>query len=79
MFHWCFASIVELIDELSSFHYMPACASTVEKNFEHCERVVKDWELSSLHQDINKDKHTLQDLLFFLHVPRTGGRSYYHW
>ncbi|KAL0534053.1 hypothetical protein IC582_028330 [Cucumis melo] len=55
-----------------------ACASTIEKKFEHCERVVKDWALSSLHQGINNDKHTLQDLLFFLHVPRTGGRSYYH-
>ncbi|KGN64850.2 hypothetical protein Csa_022790 [Cucumis sativus] len=57
---------------------MPACASTTEKKFEHCERVVKDWALSSLHQGINNDKHTLKDLLFFLHVPRTGGRSYYH-
>ncbi|KAG7019280.1 Protein-tyrosine sulfotransferase [Cucurbita argyrosperma subsp. argyrosperma] len=57
---------------------MPACASTVEKNFEHCETVVKNWASSALHQGINKDKHTLQDLLFFLHVPRTGGRSYYH-
>ncbi|XP_022970308.1 protein-tyrosine sulfotransferase-like isoform X1 [Cucurbita maxima] len=55
-----------------------ACASTVEKNFEHCETVVKNWASSALHQGINKDKHTLQDLLFFLHVPRTGGRSYYH-
>lgn len=58
-----------------------ACASStspVEKQFEHCQRVVKTWAASSLHQGINKDKHTLQDLLFFLHVPRTGGRSYYH-
>ncbi|KAE8652775.1 protein-tyrosine sulfotransferase-like isoform X1 [Cucumis sativus] len=55
-----------------------ACASTTEKKFEHCERVVKDWALSSLHKGINNDKHTLKDLLFFLHVPRTGGRSYYH-
>ncbi|XP_022152919.1 protein-tyrosine sulfotransferase isoform X2 [Momordica charantia] len=55
-----------------------ACASTVENNFGHCERVVKNWASSSLHQGVNKDKHTLQDLLFFLHVPRTGGRSYYH-
>lgn len=79
MFSWHFASIIELIDELSSFHCMPACASTNEKKFEHCERVVKNWASSSLHQVINKDKNTLQDLLFFLHVPRTGGRSYYHW
>ncbi|XP_038893834.1 protein-tyrosine sulfotransferase isoform X2 [Benincasa hispida] len=68
--------IIKLILLLIFFRI--ACASTDEKNFEHCERLVKSWALSSLHQGINKDKHTLQDLLFFLHVPRTGGRSYYH-
>ncbi|KAL0683862.1 hypothetical protein Bca4012_050710 [Brassica carinata] len=26
----------------------------------------------------NIDKRSLQDLLFFLHVPRTGGRTYFH-
>ncbi|KAJ0020199.1 hypothetical protein Pint_32154 [Pistacia integerrima] len=52
-------------------------ASTVT-DFGHCERVVKKWALSSLDQELKQDKHTLQDLLFFLHVPRTGGRTYFH-
>ncbi|XVF46327.1 hypothetical protein PTKIN_Ptkin03bG0018400 [Pterospermum kingtungense] len=49
-------------------------------DFEHCENVVKSWALTSLDQELKEDevKHTLKDLLFFLHVPRTGGRTYFH-
>ncbi|GJT06444.1 protein-tyrosine sulfotransferase-like protein isoform X3 [Tanacetum coccineum] len=46
-------------------------------NFEHCETTVKQWASSSLHSD-TKDGHILKDLLFFLHVPRTGGRTYFY-
>ncbi|KAH7542642.1 hypothetical protein FEM48_Zijuj02G0095800 [Ziziphus jujuba var. spinosa] len=53
-------------------------ASTVKHDFQHCERVVKKWASSSLKQQVKEDKHTLGDLLFFLHVPRTGGRTYFH-
>ncbi|BBH04975.1 tyrosylprotein sulfotransferase [Prunus dulcis] len=48
-------------------------ASPIKNDFEHCERVVKKWAFSSLQQEVKEDKHTLRDLLFFLHVPRTGG------
>lgn len=48
-------------------------------DFEHCENVVKKWALTSLDYEVKDDKHTLKDLLFFLHVPRTGGRTYFHW
>ncbi|XP_076887138.1 protein-tyrosine sulfotransferase-like isoform X2 [Bidens hawaiensis] len=44
-------------------------------DFEHCTATVKQWASSSLHSE-TKDSHILKDLLFFLHVPRTGGRSY---
>ncbi|XWS74293.1 hypothetical protein CRYUN_Cryun02cG0202600 [Craigia yunnanensis] len=47
-------------------------------DFEHCENVVKKWVLTSLDHEVKEDKHTLKDLLFFLHVPRTGGRTYFH-
>ncbi|XP_057727619.1 protein-tyrosine sulfotransferase-like isoform X1 [Arachis stenosperma] len=47
-------------------------------DFGHCERVVKSWAYTSLDNEIREDKHTLGDLLFFLHVPRTGGRTYFH-
>ncbi|KAK7312575.1 hypothetical protein VNO77_36527 [Canavalia gladiata] len=50
-----------------------------ENDFGHCERVVKSWAYSSLDKEMGQeDKHTLKDLLFFLHVPRTGGRTYFH-
>ncbi|KAK4539667.1 hypothetical protein RGQ29_031889 [Quercus rubra] len=53
-------------------------ASSIQSDFGHCDRVVKRWAFSSLDQEIKEDRHTLRDLLFFLHVPRTGGRTYFH-
>ncbi|KAK7262297.1 hypothetical protein RJT34_29863 [Clitoria ternatea] len=54
-------------------------ASFAKNDFGRCERVVKNWAQSSLDNEMSKeDKHTLRDLLFFLHVPRTGGRTYFH-
>ncbi|KAK4286441.1 hypothetical protein QN277_002997 [Acacia crassicarpa] len=53
-------------------------ASFAETDFGHCERVVRSWASLSLDREIRQDKHTLRDLLFFLHVPRTGGRTYFH-
>ncbi|KAL9296762.1 hypothetical protein ACSQ67_022658 [Phaseolus vulgaris] len=53
--------------------------SFAENDFGQCEGVVKRWTSSSLDEEMTKeDKHTLRDLLFFLHVPRTGGRTYFH-
>ncbi|KAJ0793058.1 putative protein-tyrosine sulfotransferase [Helianthus annuus] len=51
--------------------------SSGEYDFEHCKNSVKQWASSSLRSD-NKNTHILKDLLFFLHVPRTGGRTYFH-
>ncbi|KAI3997378.1 hypothetical protein MKX01_003181 [Papaver californicum] len=58
------------------------CASSVyavpdEEFYTECENIVQKWAASSLDVQV-KDKHTLQDLLFFLHIPRTGGRTYYY-
>ncbi|TXG73842.1 hypothetical protein EZV62_002421 [Acer yangbiense] len=53
-------------------------ASPTDNDFGRCEGIVKKWALSSLDQEVKGDKHTLRDLLFFLHVPRTGGRTYFH-
>ncbi|GMH07115.1 hypothetical protein Nepgr_008955 [Nepenthes gracilis] len=52
-------------------------ASTAKDDFKFCESVVKKWASFSV-DEVKEDKHTLQDLLFFLHIPRTGGRTYYH-
>ncbi|XP_010253702.1 PREDICTED: protein-tyrosine sulfotransferase isoform X2 [Nelumbo nucifera] len=53
-------------------------ASPTEDDFLHCQRTVKRWATSSLETKVKEDKHKLQDLLFFLHIPRTGGRTYFH-
>jgi hypothetical protein len=55
--------------------------SFAELDFGHCETLVKKWadSSSSREEHVNKDKRSLKDLLFFLHVPRTGGRTYFHW
>ncbi|GAV66414.1 Sulfotransfer_2 domain-containing protein [Cephalotus follicularis] len=53
-------------------------ASLVQNDFGHCERIVQSWASSALDPEAEEDKHTLRDLLFFLHVPRTGGRTYFH-
>ncbi|XP_056166146.1 protein-tyrosine sulfotransferase [Syzygium oleosum] len=55
-----------------------ANASPHKRDFGHCENVVKKWASSAPSLEVKEDKHTLRDLLFFLHVPRTGGRTYFH-
>ncbi|PKI63855.1 hypothetical protein CRG98_015738 [Punica granatum] len=55
-----------------------ANASPDKFNFGHCEKIVKRWASSAVNQEAKADAHTLRDLLFFLHVPRTGGRTYFH-
>ncbi|GLU02498.1 hypothetical protein SLE2022_197470 [Rubroshorea leprosula] len=58
--------------------YIAVNAASVKADFGHCEIAVKKWAASSLDHQVKQDKHTLKDLLFFLHVPRTGGRAYFH-
>ncbi|KAI4373533.1 hypothetical protein MLD38_011652 [Melastoma candidum] len=53
-----------------------ACASV--NDFGRCERVVKEWARTVQDTESKEDKHSLRDLLFFLHVPRTGGRTYFY-
>ncbi|KAI7757845.1 hypothetical protein M8C21_019292 [Ambrosia artemisiifolia] len=53
--------------------------SSGANDFEHCKSSIKEWASSSLRSDTDtKNGHILKDLLFFLHVPRTGGRTYFH-
>ncbi|XP_058094491.1 protein-tyrosine sulfotransferase-like isoform X2 [Magnolia sinica] len=51
---------------------------SAKDDFVQCESTVKNWATSSFNYRVKGDKLTLRDLLFFLHVPRTGGRTYYH-
>ncbi|XP_012827925.1 PREDICTED: protein-tyrosine sulfotransferase isoform X2 [Erythranthe guttata] len=49
-----------------------------DDGYKQCENTVKKWASSSVDHKVQEDKHSLRDLLFFLHVPRTGGRTYFH-
>ncbi|KAL6606166.1 hypothetical protein ACP70R_041819 [Stipagrostis hirtigluma subsp. patula] len=49
-----------------------------DEDYRHCEGVVKGWADSSGGSEKDGDKLSLKDLLFFLHIPRTGGRTYFH-
>lgn len=53
-------------------------ASVSDDGYKQCEHAVKKWASSSTGFEDKDDKHALRDLLFFLHVPRTGGRTYFH-
>ncbi|KAL2239434.1 UNVERIFIED_CONTAM: Protein-tyrosine sulfotransferase, partial [Sesamum indicum] len=53
-------------------------ASEADDGYSQCQNIVKNWASSSLDSEVKDDKHDLRDLLFFLHVPRTGGRTYFH-
>ncbi|XP_064974202.1 protein-tyrosine sulfotransferase-like isoform X1 [Musa acuminata AAA Group] len=49
-----------------------------EDDYFHCESVVRNWAEYSSEDRTKEGELTLKDLLFFLHVPRTGGRTYFH-
>ncbi|XP_031121185.1 protein-tyrosine sulfotransferase-like [Ipomoea triloba] len=54
-------------------------ASDAQDDFEQCENTVKNWASSSSQESENfEDQQVLKDFLFFLHVPRTGGKNYFH-
>ncbi|XP_065015789.1 protein-tyrosine sulfotransferase-like isoform X3 [Musa acuminata AAA Group] len=50
-----------------------------QDDYFHCESVVRNWAEYSSEDKTKEGELTLKDLLFFLHVPRTGGRTYFHW
>jgi protein-tyrosine sulfotransferase len=54
-------------------------ARSDDDDHKHCEGVVKGWADSAVGKENDGDKLNLKDLLFFLHIPRTGGRTYFHW
>jgi hypothetical protein len=57
----------------------PVSAAADNDDYAHCEGAVKSWADSAAEGDDGADKLNLKDLLFFLHIPRTGGRAYFHW
>ncbi|KAK8454998.1 hypothetical protein SEVIR_4G065000v4 [Setaria viridis] len=62
---------------VASVALLPLVSS--DDGYRHCEGVVRGWAYSSTGRDKDGDKMSLKDLLFFLHIPRTGGRTYFHW
>ncbi|KAL0390533.1 UNVERIFIED_CONTAM: Protein-tyrosine sulfotransferase [Sesamum calycinum] len=57
---------------------VPVPIKALARNYMQCEYAVKKWASSSLVSEVKDDKHALRDLLFFLHIPRTGGRTYFY-
>ncbi|KAK3128436.1 hypothetical protein QOZ80_6BG0461690 [Eleusine coracana subsp. coracana] len=57
---------------------LPLARSDDDDDYKRCEGVVKGWADSSAANENGADKLSLKDLLFFLHIPRTGGRTYFH-
>ncbi|KAL1558534.1 protein-tyrosine sulfotransferase [Salvia divinorum] len=53
-------------------------ASEANDGYKQCEHKVKNWASFSADTEVSGNQHALRDLLLFLHVPRTGGRTYYH-
>ncbi len=48
-------------------------------DFGRCEQVVKQWAVASLADEVKEERHTLKDLLFSLHIPRTAGCALMDW
>ncbi|RLN12771.1 hypothetical protein C2845_PM09G03470 [Panicum miliaceum] len=61
---------------VASVALLPLVSS--DDGYKHCEGVVRGWADSSTGREKDGDKLNLKDLLFFLHIPRTGGRTYFH-
>ncbi|XP_066375594.1 protein-tyrosine sulfotransferase-like isoform X2 [Miscanthus floridulus] len=61
---------------LVSVALLPLVSS--DDGYKHCEGIVRGWADSSTGREKDGDKLSLKDLLFFLHIPRTGGRTYFH-
>jgi hypothetical protein len=58
----------------------PPLAGCADDGHARCEGAVRRWaESAGGEGDNGGDKLSLKDLLFFLHIPRTGGRTYFHW
>ncbi|EPS72408.1 hypothetical protein M569_02350, partial [Genlisea aurea] len=49
-----------------------------DSDYTRCEYIVKNWASSSINSEVHNNKLVLRDLLFFLHIPRTGGRTYFY-
>ncbi|KAK9124248.1 hypothetical protein Sjap_013850 [Stephania japonica] len=67
------------------FSSVVATAVVAIDNYDYakCETAVAEWAVAavaafSIDETVKGDKHALHDLLFFLHIPRTGGRTYFH-
>ncbi|WOK96846.1 protein-tyrosine sulfotransferase-like isoform X2 [Canna indica] len=61
-----------------SIGLIPLLVSSSNDDYFHCERVVRNWADYSTESQTKEDDLTLKDILFFLHIPRTGGRTYFH-
>ncbi|XP_042418783.1 protein-tyrosine sulfotransferase-like isoform X2 [Zingiber officinale] len=68
------------ICDLLIFIYLGSTLLTVSSSgdgYLHCESIMRNWVDSSIETKVRTDELILKDLLLFLHVPRSGGRTYF--
>ncbi|KAF3774726.1 Protein-tyrosine sulfotransferase [Nymphaea thermarum] len=73
---------LELILLCAAITLVAFASSPMENGFESCENIVKGWADSSYafdNENETKQLKSLQDILFFIHVPRTGGFVFLKW
>jgi hypothetical protein len=69
----CFAGAAHIAHVVASDEYLPCEAAVHSWAIKETEIVDREVQLKSA------DGLQLRDLLFFLHIPRTGGRTYHQW
>ncbi len=69
----CFAGAAHIAHVVASDGYLPCEAAVHSWAIKETEIVDREVQLKSA------DGLQLRDLLFFLHIPRTGGRTYHQW
>ncbi|KAG6491176.1 hypothetical protein ZIOFF_052509 [Zingiber officinale] len=72
------ARVTGSIEPLNCFVSTLLTVSSSGDDYLHCESIMRNWVDSSMETEVHTDELILKDLLFFLHVPRTGGRTYFH-
>jgi hypothetical protein len=78
---------VVLVPVFLACHHTELVAASAASPYDRrsCETAVLEWstkEKLALNKQLQRVQHgsmQILDLLFFLHIPRTGGRTYHQW
>ena len=81
------SDFVVLIPVFTGCHHTELVAASAASLFDRrsCEAAIVEWsnkENLAVNKELQLAQHQgmkILDLLFFLHIPRTGGRTYHYW